>query len=882
MMRRLRALLLRVRGLWSSRRFEQELHEELQSDLACMVRDGVDSGLTPAEARRRAIVRMGGMEQTRQAVRERRMLPMIETAWRDVRFAARQLRMRLGFATTAVLMLALGVGASVAIFAFVQAALLRPLPYPEPQRLVWTTEIVEQMGPANLSFQDYEDWRRGASSFSSFAVWRWDGHLLQNGAGLAPVQSMRVSANFLATLGLAPMLGRDFTSGDNASGAGKVVMLSYGLWQQRFGGRRSLVGEAVHLDGEPYTVVGVLPKTFEFAPRGRVDMVVPVRPEGCELRRSCHSLNGVARLKPGVSVQAADAEVKRIAAVLERQYPDSNRGQGAVAMPLADEATRQIRPVLWVLLAGAALLFAIACTNVASLVLARADARRREFALRSALGATAGRLLRQFGAESALLVAVGTGLGLLGSLLAMRLLIAILPSEMQQSMPFLDQVGLNGPVLLFAGVEALVAGTLFVVVPMLRVRSAKLRAWLAEGTSGSGSLSWRRLGSQMVVLEVATAVVLLVGAGLLSRSLLRLLQVDLGFTPEHVATLGVFAPSGHFKTDAEQFAVQKAVADRLRVMPGVTSVGLGSLLPVSFNGNTDWIRFVGRPYDGHHIEINERSASPEYFQTLGVKLDRGRFFNDADTQGKTPVAIVNRTFAARYFPGEDAIGKQYGDTELTAKSIRQIVGVVDDLHEGALDAEMWPAEYLPLAQVVDNNVYVAARVAGDERAMLPELAKAARGVSPELGVSEEVTMLDRIHDSQSSILHRGAAWLAGAFAAVALLLCAVGLYGVVMYSVSLRTRELGVRVALGSPRRAIYGLVLREAGLLTAFGLVLGLVMAMGAASLLRAVLFHVSIWDAPTLTGVGLVLGAAALLASFLPAYRAATVDPALVLRTE
>lgn len=880
----LRALLLRLRGLGSSWRFERGMAEELEHDLLMMIADGEHEGLSAQEARRQALVKLGGLEQTKQACRNRRTLPMLEASLHDARFAMRQLRARPGFTVTAILMLALGIGASTAIFSFVDAALLKPLPYPEPQRLVWTTEIVDKMGPANLSWQDYEDWKRNARSFRSLAVWRYAGFLLKTGDGVAPAQAMRVSANFLHTLGVSPILGRDFQESDNLAGAASVAMLSYGAWQQQFGGRADLVGQTIQLDGTPYVVIGILPKGFEFAPRGPMKIITALRPEAgtCEVRRSCHALNGVARLNDGVTVAAASAEVKRIAAELEREYPASNRGQGGIALPLAEQVTGKIRPVLYTLLAASIMLFVIASLNVASLLLARSDSRSREFAVRSALGASKSRLLLQFGTESLVLMSCGLVAGLVGAAVGLRLIFLLIPADMRAGMTFLNAVHLSRHTLLFSCSEAVVTGLVFAFLPVLQMRFATLRAALSSGTSGGGSLSWRRVGSQIVVLEVAMAVVLLVSAGLLSRSLLQLLHVDLAFDSTHLATISVAAPDAFFKTDAQKVAIQQQVAERFRKIPGVTAVGFGQMLPASYNGNTDWIRFVGKPYDGHHNEVNSRTASPAYLQTLGVKLLRGRFFTPEDNLGKPRVVIVNRKLAEQYYPGEDPIGKQFGDTDLSPKSMRQIVGVIENLHEGTLDDEMWAAEYEPAYQQVDLGAAFVVRTQGDEHTLLPELLSAVHEVNLDLGVSDEVTMGDRIHDSQGATLHRGAALLVGAFALLALLLSAVGLYGVVMYSVSLRTRELGIRMALGSPRRAIYQLVLSEAGWLSAAGLALGLVLAVSAATLLRTMLFQVAAWDASTLIGVCVLLVLCSFIASFLPARRAATVDPVHALRTE
>ncbi|WP_419804803.1 ABC transporter permease [Terriglobus sp.] len=809
---------------------------------------------------------------------------MFDETLQDARFAFRQLRSRPGFTATVMLMLALGFGASAAIFAFVDAALIRPLPYPDPQQLVWTTETVERMGPANLSWQDYQDWQRSARSFSSFAVWRYAGYLLQNGDGIVASPAIRVSANFLQTLRLAPALGRDFQPADNLPGAGKVAMLTYGVWQQQYGGDAELVGKTIRLDGEPHEVIGILPQGFQFAPRGRLQILTALRPDagGCEARRTCHSLRGVARLKDGVSVAQADQEVKSIAARLEKLYPASNLGQGGMAMPLAEEVVGELRPTLYTLLGGAVLLFAIGSLNVASLLLGRSEHRSREIALRGALGATRARLVRQFVVESFTLVLAGATGGLLSAMSIVRLLFVLIPKDMRDRMPFLAEVRLSRNTLLFVAAEVLLVAFVFACVPLLRLSFSKLQSSLVDGSNGSGSLSWRRVGSQIVVLEVATAVVLLVSAGLLSRSLFRMLHVDMGFRTDHLATLRVTTPSAVFKTDADKLAIQQQVAERFRRIPGVTSVAFGQQLPAVYNGNTDWIRFVGKPYNGKHNEVNQRTASPAYFDTLGVKMLQGRAFTGDDTLGKQRLVIINRKLAEQYYPGEDPLGKQFGDTDLSPASLRLIVGVVENLHEGAPDDDVWPAEYEPAYQQVDSGTEYAVRVAGAEAAMLPQLVTAVHSVSRDLGVSDEVTMDDMIHDSQSSTVHRAAAWLVGAFALTALVLCAIGLYGVVMYSVSLRTREIGIRMALGSPRMTIYQLILREATLLSMAGVITGLLLAVGTAKVLRSMLFQVSAYDPATLAGVALLVLFCSLAAGLLPAHRAATLDPMDSLRTE
>jgi predicted permease len=449
-------------------------------------------------------------------------------------------------------------------------------------------------------------------------------------------------------------------------------------------------------------------------------------------------------------------------------------------------------------------------------------------------------------------------------------------------MPFLIDLGLNTRVLACAGAISLLAAALFSLTPTVHLSLSEMRDGLAEGSRGSAGNTWRRLGGKLVVTELAIAMVLLVGAGLLGKSLHRLLHVDLGFEPDHLATATVAAPEAHYGKPEQSVALGRQIVSRIEALPGVKSAAITSLLPVNYNGNTDWIRFVGRPYNGEHNEVNQRDVSSAYFTTLGAKLLRGRYFSDAEDASKPRVVVINQELARQYFPGEDPIGKQFGDTALSPKSIKQIIGVVDDIKEGSLDSKIWPAVYYPFNQSPDPYFSVVVRTSQAPQSLLPALSAVIRQSHPDVGVFDETTVDNLIHDSQTAYLHRSSAWLVGGFAAIALLLSVIGLYGVVAYSVSQRTREIGVRMALGAERGAVYQLILTEAGRLAAVGIVIGLVCAVTAGAFLQALLFGVRSWDIPTLAAVAAVLGISALLASFIPARRAASISPVDALRSE
>jgi macrolide transport system ATP-binding/permease protein len=801
----------------------------------------------------------------------------------DLRYALRQLRKAPGFSVVAVLTLSLGICASVAIFAFVDAALLKPLPYGDASRLVEVTERTTLFPRNNLSYLDYVDWKRLNTVFSSMDVWNPTGYLFQMPNGSVPVPAVRVSAGFFRTLGVKPALGRDFYEGEDKPGAPSTVLLSYSAWRDRFGSRKDVVGQTVSLSGKAYTVIGVLPKEFQFALRGRAEFWTALQPmQQCEKARGCHNLYGVARLKDGVTVATADAGMNTIAKQLEAQYPDSNRGQAAAVVTLSQSIVGNVRPLLLMLLSGAGLLFVIACVNVASLLLVRSEGRRREMAVRGALGASPSRLFRQFVTEGMVLVAAAGALGLFFSVWSVRILLSLIPADMMGGMPYLQSLGLNSRVLVFAIFVALLAGVLFAVTPALRISFLELRDDLAEGGRTGAGRVWRKLGANLVTVELATAVVLLVAAGLLGKSFFRLLHVDLGFEPERVASLLVIAPDVGYEKEAQQISLADNVMERFRQLPGVQSVGLSSTLPVSCNCNTNWIRFVGKPYSGEHNEVNNRTVSPEFFSTIHARLLSGRFLRETDDPSKPHVAVINKTLAQKYFPGEDPIGKKYGDTQLSSQSIREIVGVVDDIRDGSLDEALWPAEYVPFKQNADTAFYAVVRTSGDERVLIPGLVSAVHQVDPALGSQEEMTMTEKINDSPTAYLHRSSAWLVGGFASLALVLGVVGLYGVIAYSVSQRTREIGVRMALGAQRASVHRMILKEAGRLTLAGILIGTAGAVVATMLMRSLLFGVSSWDVPTLATVAIGLGAASLLASYIPARRAARVDPIVALRCE
>jgi predicted permease len=867
---------------WPSRKRHAESERELRSDLELEEEEQRERGVSPDEAWYAARRAFGNTTLVKEQMHEAWGGASFERFWQDLRYAVRVLGKNRGFSATAILVLALGIGTSVAIFAFVDAALIRPLPYADPQRLVHVTESDPTSPHVNISYLDYLDWKKQNTTLASMDVFTGWNMLLSTPTGTESVPGERVSAGFFRTLSVAPLLGRDFHQGEDTLGAPGVVMLSYGTWQRRFGGKKDVVGQSLKLSGVSHTVIGVLPKGFEFALGSSPQFWTALQPDNsCEKRRDCHNLYAVGRLKDGVTVQAAAANMQSIAVQLERQYPDSNQSRGASVMPLSEAIVGDIRPILLLLLSGAGLLLLIACVNVSSLLVVHAERRKREIAVRGALGASRARLGCQFVTEGLVLVVGGSLAGLAFAYVAMQIPSRLISKDLMARMPYLSGLELNTHVLAFAGILGLLASIVFSLTPILHLSSSDMRDDLTEGGRGAAGTLWRRIGGRLVVIELATTMVLLTGAGLLGKSLYRLLHVDVGFQADHLSTLQVRLPGAAFPGDPQQVAFVRRLLPQVESLPGVRAAAVTSLLPVTCDCNTDWVRIVGKPYSVH-ITANERDVSAGFFTTLHARLLAGRYFTDAEDASKPKVVIINHAFARKYFAGEEPVGKRLGDPTLSPPSIKQIIGVVEDFKDGGLDGEQSPAVYYPFNQSAGLVFALMVRTAQDDQTIQPALAATVHQLNMDVGVEQGSTMREQINDSQPAYFHRCTAYVVGGFAVLALILSAVGLYGVIAYSVSQRTREIGVRMALGAQRGSVYKLVLRQAGWLTGTGLAIGLICSIGASLPIRSLLFGVQPWDAVTLSCVATLLAVASIAASFIPARRAASVDPMQALRSE
>ena len=783
------------------------------------------------------------------------------------------------------MVLTLAIGANVTIFTFINAALLRPLPYHDAAQLVkiWDSRHSEVSSRFEASYPDYLDWRQQNQAFSSLAAYNRSGNAsLAGPSGAEMVPVARVSDNFFQTLGVSPILGRAFREGEEKASSPRYAVLSYGFWQRHFGGRQDITGQSLTLNDTPRTIVGVLPKGFHFAPTGDADMYLTLHAtDGMLTRRNLHWIHPFGRLKPGVSLEQAQSMMNVLAANLEKQYPESNKELRTVVVPLSDVITGQIKPILIILLAAVGMLLLIACANIANLLLARSVTRTKEFAIRSALGAQRWRVVRQLIVEGTVLTSVGTAAGIAMAIVATRWMLAILPKQMLEDMPYLKDASVETRVVLFAAGLAFLTTLLFSFPPALRLSSPAMNDSLKQGGQLSAASSWKRFGSFLVVAEVAISAVLLVGSGLLLKSLYRLLHVDAGFNVSRLTTFYIFPDVKRYSDDAQAIVLHDKLLASLLAAPGVSAAGSTSTPPV-VGGNTSMFRVVGAPLTPLPYEANSRTIDPGYFPALQAKLKAGRYFDEGDNTSAPKVVVINETLARMAFGAQDPVGKQIVFTYSPQEKPRQVVGVVSDVHEGELDTEDKPAIYTPFAQGPDNIFAMVVRSDLDPAALRPEVENAVHQVDSGIVLFQMQTMQEMIAQSPAAMLHRYPAWLVSIFATFALLLGVVGLYGVVSYSVSQRTREIGVRMALGASRNSVLKLILNNGTRLAGIGIISGTAGAVLTGYFLRSVLFGVKPWDLTTLLAVAATLSAICALASYVPARRAARLDPVQALHYE
>lgn len=880
----------RLRALLAKEELDRELEEELRYHLDRETEQNVRAGMPPGEARLAALRAFGGVEQSRELCREARGVRMFQDLWQDLRYGARALRKNLGFTLVAVFTLALGVGANTAIFGVVDAVLLRPLPFAQQERLVvmWKRDLTANHALVELSIPEVNDWRAQSRSFESMAAMPTSvygyGYVLTGRGEPVQVESSRVSADFFATLGARPALGRDFKAEDDRPGAARVVILSHRLWHERFDSDPSLIGRSIILNGTGFEVVGVMPADFEF-PKG-VDIWSSLSANiggGALQNRQAVFLQTVGRLKEGVTPAQAEAEMNTVVGRLAEAYPETEAvGHRVVLTPLADYVFGSARLALWMLLAATGLLLAVACANVANLLLARATSRRKEIALRVALGARRSRVVRQLLAESLLLAAAGGGLGLLLAHWLIRLLALVAPADI----PRIEEASVNVVVLAFTAGASLLTVFIFGLVPAVTASNVNPADALSEGVGKTtGGRRGGRLRSALVVAEVALTSVLLIGTGLVLRSFVNLQRVDAGFDTSNVLT---FQLRLHGKKYPDAKAVRdfyQRLTERLEAQPGVLAAGAVLIRPLegAIGWDVSYATAEQAPEEAKRNRVpNFQVVTPHYFPSVGLPLKAGREFTEHDGEESPKVVIVSDAMARGIFPpGTEPVGQRVRlfDPSDPDSSWHTVVGVVGDARYRDVKEPRWDV-YVPYRQFAFPVRYVTVRTASDPEAFAGVVRREVAALDPDQAVAAIKTTAQLF--SENVARPRFNTLLLSLLSALAALLAAVGIYGVVSYSVRQRTREIGIRLALGARPRDVLRLVMRQGMALALAGVGSGLVISVAAARLLDGLLYGVSAVDPVTFSAIAFGLTAVALLATYVPARRATKVNPMLALRHE
>ena len=873
---------------------ENEIVEELAQHLDDVYEGSLRSGASETEATRIALQELAGdllneLPRSRIPVHQE---PVFERSGRlnlladllhDVRYAARMLRKNPAFTIIAVIALALGIGANTAIFSVVNTVLLRPLPYKDPKRLVMVWEDATRYGyprdtPAAANFVDWRDQNQVFEGMAAIA----DTSFNLTGAGDPErLEGRRVSANLFPLLGVEPQIGRVFSAAEDQPGAQRVVLLSYGLWQRRFGADPNIVGKPLTLNGESHVVVGVMPARFQF-PSSDDEAWVPIAFTQQEASsRGRHYLEVLARLKPGVTLAQAQTEMNTIATRLQQQYPQQNADLGAAVMPLHEHLVGDIKPALLILLGAVALVLLIACANVANLLLARAAVRQKEIAVRVALGAKRRRLIRQFLTESILLSTLGGIVGLVIAYIGLILLKSFIPENISQA----REISINFKVLTFTLLVSVLTGLIFGLAPAIQaVRFNQIETLKEGGRDAATGGSGKRLRSLLVMSEVAISLVLLIGAGLLINSFLRLRNVDPGFRADNLLTMKMVLPEPKYAEFGRRSAFYTDVIQRVQSLAGVRSAAVTTNLPLYRQGNSISIGIEGRPDPppGQELIVVTRIISPGYFDTMSIPLLKGRAFTDQDTETSPNVVVISETMARRFWPGEDPIGKRIAAGRArTPEDWIQVIGVVKDVRQFELNADPKPQMYMSYRQAgffAPRDLVVKTDV--EPASMAATVRKAVWEIDKDQPVSNIRTMEEILADSIAR--QRFSMLLLAIFAGVALVLAGVGIYGVMSYSVAQRTREIGIRMALGAQTGAVLKLAVGYGMKLVIVGVVIGLIAALMLTRVMATLLFGVTATDPTTFTLISLLLIAVAALASYIPARRATKVNPIIALRYE
>ena len=800
----------------------------------------------------------------------------------DLRYAVRTLLKNPGFPLIAILTLALGIGASTAIFTVVDAALLRGLPYKSPERLyhLWERRPTQEFSQREFSYPDYQDYQQNGV-FEGLAAYTGGGGIITGRGEPTLVFSPAVSANFFSVLGVNPIIGRTFLPHEDKPGSQRVAVLTYAMWQRSFGGDPAILNQSLTINGQGYTVIGVLPANFDFALR-RADLWLPYQPNEAQLtRRFLHGTNLIGRLKPGVSVEQAQSELDVIAKRIEQEHNQSHAGTTLRLVPLQEQVVGDVKPILFLLLAAVGFVLLIACANVASLFLTRSLSRQKEVAIRAALGASGWRVIRQMLTESVLLSLAGGAVGLLIAYWGIDALAAVLPENQLNALPFLKSLQIDTRILGFSFALSVLTGIVFGVAPAFQSSRLDLNEVLKEGGRTMAGGARNRLRKAFVMSEIALAVVLLIGAGLMLKSLLRLMQTNVGFDPQNVLTMTVALPAAKYAEASSQIGFYDQLSERINSLPGVRASGTVNILPLQ-GGNTTRFLVEGDPIPPERgIEANIRVVNENYFQTLGIPLIAGRMFDNRDDANSPGVVIIGKTVADRIFAGRDPVGRRINYSSFPGQA-DLIVGVVGDVKIAGLDEAIKPVLYYPYRQAPSMATSLVLRTAADPASLAGAIQNEIRRLEPDVAVFGVREMEDLIAASPAAFMRRFPALLIGIFAFVAIVLASIGIYGVVSYSVSQQTHYIGVRMALGAQTSDILRMVLRQGLVLALLGTGIGVVAALGLTRLMKSLLYQVQANDPVTFVIVVATLFSVALLACYIPARRATKVDPLVALRYE
>ncbi|HSO75690.1 MAG TPA: ABC transporter permease [Blastocatellia bacterium] len=891
----------RLTGLALEPTREAEIVEELSQHLDDRYAELRSGGASKAEASRIALADLSDSKLlARELQRVERQMSgdnivlgsgrksMIGDLQQDLRYGSRMLRKNPGFTLVAVMTLALGIGANTAIFSVVSGVLLRPLPYSDPGRLVqfWETNPLKGWTQATVAPANLFDWQEQNQSFEDIAAYMgsdtkdagMSNHFLTGEGEPERVRGLHVTGNLFSVLGVSAARGRTFTPEETLAGNHRVTVLSHDLWQRRFGGDPSILDQTISINGANRTVIGVMPEGFYF-PSKQIELWVPMGWEHAQIARlrRPHFLRAIGRLKPGVSIEQARGDMTSIATVLEGQYPDTNTQMGVGLGPLQEWIVGDSRPALLVFLAAVGLVLLIACANVSSLLLARAEARRKEIAIRVALGAGRWRIIRQLLSESLLLALLGGTIGIFLAVWARKLLLVL----GARHIPRIHEISLDAAALGFTLAITLIAAVLAGLLPAWQVSRQELTGALKDGQKGAGGSQRSGLRSLLVVSEIALSFMLVIGAGLLIKSFIRLMQVDPGIDPDNVLTLRVDLPGSKYPEDHQKAAFYEEIERRISGLPGVESVGATTCLPLEGYRWTGDATVEGRPVDDYLRELRHKTVTAGYFRTLKIPLLSGREYDGRDTTTSPKVAVVNEAFARWAFPNEDSIGRRVKFSKPTIDSPWfEIIGVVRGEKQDGLDKDIKPEVYEAQSQNVESQLVMVVRTNGNPMNLAGAVREEIRAVDRDLPPYDIKPMNEVL--SASFARQRFTVTLLGVFALLALGLAAIGIYGVVAYSVTQRTYEIGLRRALGAQSGDVLKLVGRQLARLAVTGIGLGLAASIALTRLIASLLFDVSATDPATFAAVALLLGGVALLAASIPARRAVKVDPMVALRYE